>query len=320
MNVCFATVEEFVACIYGCRNVATVLGGTWAVIPRSGDIPRAVFEADLLILSSWDERYETILRERRGPVVPRWHSTILQTELAQEAWKLSRIACLLDERAISGVAVCDPEFQRVLGRDGLVFLPDVLDRTEYGGVTPARLSGVNVSLFGAPHWRKNVLAQCAAFERARREAGASDWTLHLNGQAAFDDGYRAVLRATRIPYVDHGPLRRSEYLSLVAAMDIGLCATLCESYCYVAADHVALGVPVVASPTIACLGDGTRGTRPENVDDIADALSRGLANRQALALQQRRRLDEQAQKNADAGRSALVELAARARRWSTPRA
>ena len=311
-KVCLATVEEFLGCVHGCRNAATVLGTSWAVIPNRGEIPAAVFQCGLLILSSWHERYEAVLEGRRGPTVPRWHSTILQSELAQEQWKIVRIMELFDQGAFPGLAVCDPEFRTMLGREGIVFFPDQLAWSEYHGVTPTKLGGVNVSLFGERHWRKNILVQAVAFDRARRAAGAADWTLHLNGQTTHREGYGEWLEAARIPFVDHCRMERSRYLALVAAMDVGLCATLSESYCYVAADHVAQGVPIVASPTIACLDDGVPRARPESVDDVAGALSRALADRSSLAVRQRQALEAQAQANVEIGRAAILELLERA--------
>jgi glycosyltransferase involved in cell wall biosynthesis len=311
-GVCFATYEGFDGCVHSCRNAAAVLGGHWALISPDGDTPAAALDADVLFLSSWHERYEPILAQRGRRVVPRWHSTLLQSELGHEQAKIARIVDLLDRGAVQAVAVSDPEFPEALGRDWVVFVPEVLADCDYQGVVPARLRGVHISLFGAADGRKNILVQSAAFERARRAAGAHGWTLHLNGQTLDDPRYAQWLEAARIPYVDHGWLERAEYLTLVAAMDAGLCATLSESYCYVAADHVALGVPIVASPAIACLGSPTLRARPDRVEDIADALVGALANRSEVAAAQRRSLFAQARTNAEIARGALSTIKSRA--------
>lgn len=313
-GVCYATYEGFDGCVHSCRNAAAVLQGTWALIPHDGEMPAAALDAEVLVLSSWHERYEPILAQRDRPVVLRWHSTVLQSELGHEQVKIARIVDLLDRGVVCAVAVSDPEFPKVLGRDAVVFVPEVLAESDYQGVAPARLRGVHISLFGATHCgRKNILVQSASFDRARRAAGTPGWTLHLNGQTFDDRGYEQWLEAARIPYVDHGWLDRTEYLSLVAAMDAGLCATLSESYCYVAADHVALGVPIVASPTIACLGSGIARARPDRIDEIAAALAAVLSNHSELAAEQRRSLIAQAETNAGIARSALSAIEARAR-------
>jgi hypothetical protein len=311
-DVCFASAEQFGGCVSSCRNAASVLNGGWIAIPRDGTIPGVVFEARLLVLSSWDPRYEAILAERRGPTALRWHSTILQSDLSGEAWKLARVVALLDQGVVSSLAVSDPAFEGVLRRAGVVVLPEVLTDNEYQGVVPVRLIGTNISLFGAAHGRKNILVQSAAFDRARRESGATGWTLHLNGQSLWGNSYAEWLQAARIPYVDHGWCDRSSYLSLVGGMDIGLCATLSESYCYVAADHVSLGVPVVASPAIACLGEVEARVVPDDVGAVARALLQTLEDRDEVVKRQRQSLHEQARLNAERARAALHEILTRA--------
>jgi hypothetical protein len=308
MTVCFASFEGFEGCVQSCRNAAAILGGECAVIPRTGDPPATVMAAGVLVLSSWHERYEPILARRKGPVVPRWHSALIQSDLAEEQDKIARIIELLDRRVVSAVAADDLEFARALGRDDVVYLPNVLAEASYHGVAPAPLRGVHVSLFGTAEGRKNIMVQSAAFERARRAAGDAAWMLHLNGQSFADRGYDRWLEAARIPYVDHGWLDRTAYLSLVAAMHAGLCATLSESYCYVAADHVALRVPIVASPAIACLGDDSPRARPDRVDEVAAALAAALAARDDVATRQRQSLFAQAHTNALIARAALVQI------------
>jgi hypothetical protein len=166
---------------------------------------------------------------------------------------------------------------------------------------------VNVSLFGAAHWRKNLFVQSAAFALARERG----WTLHLNGQTA-NPAYADWLSTARIPYVEHGVLERPVYLSLVAAMDAGLCAALSESYCYVAADHVALGVPVVTSPAIACLDGGPlEAAQPGDVEEVAARLADAIASPAALAGQQASLKDRAAQ-NAERARAALDTILAAA--------
>jgi hypothetical protein len=281
-----------------------VLGGTWAELDRKAPPPGSLLEADLLVLSSWDESYDRILELRASPTVLRWHSPVLQSELGQEAWKVTRVLELLDAGAVSALAVNDPSFVGVFARDGVVHLPDVLDTSEYDEVAPAVLGGVNVSLFGAGHWRKNVFVQSAAFEQARDGA----WTLHLNGQTA-NEAYADWLSAARVRYVDHGFLERGSYLSLVAAMDAGLCASLSESYCYVAADHVALGVPVITSPAISCLDGGTlEAAWPADVDVVASRLAAACESPGELAAQQSS-LFERARRNADVARAGLAAIA-----------
>jgi len=318
-DVCFASMERFHGCVTACRNAASVLGGTWATISRHHATPREVLEAGLVILSSWHERYEAILAERTGPVVPRLHAMVLETELAQEGAKLARMVALLDAGSIPALAVSDPQYVRILERPGVVVFPDVLDSTIYRGVAPGHLMGVNVSLFGEAHCRKNILAQAAAFDRARHDLGGTRWTLHLNGQTTDDEQYALWLETAKIPFVDHGRLDRDKYLPLVAAMDVGLCAFLRESYCHVAADHVELGVPVVASPGIPSLGAWPDRVPADDVDAIARALTATLADREAIAAGQKNSLHAQAELNAAQARRGLDEILAVSRGFARAR-
>jgi glycosyltransferase involved in cell wall biosynthesis len=315
VRVCFASLELNRGCVDACRNAAAVLGGIWAAIPDDGALPAALLDAELAIVSSWHPRYEALL-DRDLPVVPRWHSPLLQSELGEEGRKLARLVTLLDDGAIPALAVSDPALATLLARDGVIAFPEVLDLREYAGIAARRLHGTNVSLFGAAHPRKNLFVQAAAFEQVRRARGGDDWTLHLNAQSFLQPGALEWLDAARIPFVDHGRPERAEYFALVAAMDAGLCASLSEGYCYVAADHVALGVPVVASPTVACLfhGEEPSRLRPDDVGEVAAALAHALSKRTELALRQRETLIARAEENAALARTALAQLLSRTRR------
>jgi hypothetical protein len=312
MTVCFASLDRFHGCIASCRSAAENLGGTWAVIPSEGPTPRAALEADVLVLSSWCLRYEPLLAEYTGAIVPRWHSPLLQTELCGEGPPLARVVELLDEGCVPALAADDPAMAAVLDRPAVVHLPDLPPRMTTI-VQPAQLQGVNVSLFGAAHGRKSLLSQSAAFALSGRRSGFAGWTLHLNGQTTRDANYAEWLALARIPHVDHGWLDRAAYLSLVAAMDVGLCATLSESYGYAAADHIEQGVPVVASPTVACLGAYAPRVAPENVTAIAAALSDCVANRASVTRAQRVAFEDQARTNLMVARRALHDILARVR-------
>lgn len=307
--------ERFTGCVAACRSAAAVFGATWAAIPSQGPLPPEVFDAGLLVLSSWHRRYEAILDARTGPVVPRCHGMVMETDLVGEGAKVARMVALLDAGRIPALAVSDPQYVAVLGRPHVVVFPDVLAPAEYDGVRPVPLMGVNMSLFGAPHARKNIFVQAAAFDRARHEVGVSRWTLHLNGQTMADEHYALWLETVRIPFVDHGYLERDRYLALVAAMDVGLCASLCESYCWVAVDHVALGVPVVVSAGVPSLGAWPDRVPTDEVDAIARALTTTLAGRDRILAGQQASLRAQAANYEAQARRGLADLRSLAGRW-----
>lgn len=265
----------------------------------------------LLVLSAWHEEYESLLDAYDGPVAARWHSPLLQTELSREGWKLTRILELLADRRLVALAVCDRGVAAALDHPRLVFLPDVLDWNEFEHVEPAQLDGINVSLFGAAHGRKNLLAQTAAFAIVSRTASTGEpWTLHLAGQTKRARGYRRWMELAGVPYIDHGTLPRHEYLALAAAMDTALAATLSESFGYVAAESLALGVPTVVSGAVACADGGELEVRdPGDVEDLARALRSAIAEPQ-LAAVGRRSLDERVGTNVRQATAGLNELLA----------
>jgi hypothetical protein len=232
----------------------------------------------------------------------------LQSELSAEGWRIARILDHLDSGLVAAVAVNDAALVEVLGRDRVVFLPDVLDPGEYRSVTPRTFPGGNVSLFGAAHHRKNHFTQAAAFELVRRSSGGEKLTLHLNGQSAQDADLRSFLVSLPVRYVEHGFLARADYLSVVAGMDAGLCATLSESYCYVAADHISLGVPVVTSPAVACVGAGElEAGDPAAAEAVAECLRLAL-ERPTLIEVAKRSLEERATANLECARAGLARL------------
>jgi len=308
-SICFASWAKLPGCVGSCRNAAAVLDVKWALI-EEGSVPAAVIECDLLLLSSWTPVYETLLATRRGPTVVRWHSSLLQTELSGEIETLALIVDLLDQGRIAGIAANDHDLALALARPRIVHLPDVLDLTEYEGVDPTALSGTNVSLFGEAHGRKSLVVQSAAFERLRRAREGRDWTLHLNGQTRRRPFYERWLRLVGVPYVDHGFLERGEYLSLVAGMDAGLAASLAESYGLLAADHLALSVPVVSSSAVLSIGAGPlQAQEPWDVECVAGCLGRALDER-SLVEQARRELLERATERALEARAAIERLIA----------
>lgn len=309
-GVVFASWHGYAGCVAACRHAAAVLGGRAVVLGEGGEGSpsfSAAVDAELLVLSSWTPAYERLLAVRARPTVARWHSPLLQTELSREGWKLTRLLELLDARRITALAVDDATVAEVLARPWIVHLPNVFAERLLAGVRPAKLDGTNVSLSGEPHGRKNLLVQSSAFELARRDAGGR-WTLHLFGQTARRRGYARWLRLAGIPYVDHGFLPGGQQLSLVAAMDAGLCATLSESFGYAAAEHVALGVPAVVSRAVAAVEPG-----PLTADDPGDpvalaALIRRAVDDRGLACDQLEGLRRRASANEPAARSALRAL------------
>lgn len=304
-EVCFASWHGFAGCLASARHAAGELGGTWLALGEE-EAPAEALECGLLVLSSWAPSYVSLLSARPGPTVGRWHSSLLQTELSREGWKLSTLVELLEEGRLAALAMDDPEVVAALARPNVVHLPNVFDRTELLDVSAANLPGLNVALPGEAHGRKNLLVQTAAFDRARR---GREWALHLFGQTLRRPGYARWLELAGVPHVEHGFLPRQEYLALAAAMDVTLCASLSESYGYAAAEAVELGVPVVATRAVRSFDAGplTVGD-PSSVAEVAGAIQLALEDA-SVAEAQRDSLHRRAAANSAIARAALTELA-----------
>ena len=289
--IVFASFDGFEGCVTSARHAAAVLGGT-AVALREGERPPA---CDLLVLSGWRDSYLDLL-DAAPRVVARFHSPLLQAELSEEGPAIERLLDLRADGRLHALAFDDQEAARALGG---VHLPNVL--ADPPDVRPRALDGVNVTLLGESRPRKNVVVQAAAFAQV---AGA-DWTLHLTGRS---DRYAGWLERLGVSSrVDHGRLPHDELLALIAGCDAGLAATLSESYGYLAAEHLQLGVPVVTSAAVRCADAGDlQVADPGSVDAVAAALSRAVGADISAA---QRSLRERAAANTAIARAALAALA-----------
>jgi len=289
--IAFASFAGFAGCLTSARHAAAVLGGSAHALAEGAAAP----PCDVLVLSSWHPAYEAVLDD--GPrIIARWHSPLLQTELSDDGWKLERLLELKASRRVHALAFNDAGAARALGG---VHLPDVLAPAP--AVAPRALEGVNVTFLGEPYPRKNVMTQVAAFA----QAAGPDWTLHLAGRRAERHG--GWLDRLGVRWTDHGHLAHHDVLALIAGCDAGLSATLSESYGYLAAEHLQLGVPVVTSPAVRCADTGElQVADPGDVDGVATALRRAIGADIADA---RASLRERAAANEAIARAALAELA-----------
>lgn len=302
-DVVFASHPGFGGCVASCESAAAVLGGR-ACAATDDD---ALAAAALVVLSSWHPSYELVLGSCPAPVVPRWHSPLLQTELSREGWKLAHLVGLLDRGVVPALAVDDAGVALALGRERVVHLPNVLDPRPYADVVPTALEPLAVTLVGEAHGRKSLLVQSAAAARAGAVLGRRV-TVHLAGQTVRRPGYARWLALAGIAHVEHGRLERGAYLSLVAGSAAGLCATLSESYGYAAVDHALLDVPVVVSRAVPSLPHGPLTVdRPDSVDEVAAALVRALTQ-PGLAAAQRAGALRLAAANEVAARAGLARI------------
>lgn len=307
MTFHWASFEGFSGCLASAEHAAAVLGGSAEALVPGAERSRDWRAAEIVVLSSWHESYEPLL-DSGARIVLRWHSPVLQTELSGEGWKLARQLELLDGGRVPAIVVNVPAIAAALGRDRVVCLPDVLAPAAVGDPSAGRTDGVAISLFGEPHARKNLMAQAAAVAIAARESGDA-WRIHLAGQTHRRPGYARWLDMLGVDWVDHGRLPRGEYLDLMASMDAGLAATLSESYGYVAAEHVLLGVPVVTGPAVACLPPGELTvTDPGDPQALAKALLEAVRQGGERVERQRAALLAQARENEVAAQAGVASI------------
>ena len=139
-------------------------------------------------------------------------------------------------------------------------------------------SDYHVGCFGAIRPLKNQLIQALAAIKFARHLNCP-LVFHMNGSRVEQMGssnlknIQAAIRHAGQTLELHPWLPHTEFLELVAQMDVCLAVSLSESYCIVAADAVSMGIPLVGSSAISWLPRRSR-ARVDSVDDIFQAMDR----------------------------------------------
>jgi len=217
----------------------------------------------LCVLGGWRRDYAAyIKRHRRRPDVAfalSWHSSWNQIEQSGEWRHLTEVFELLRGGLITKLFVSCEETAAVLSRmrEGVEWLPNTID-TSIAARTPANAAGPSASLgagrtgrdvdlFCSASPRKNIYPQLAAL-------AGTDATLHVNH--SFSAAEHEAASMLRVRVVRHSLPKREEYYAAIARMAVGLQVSLAESFNYVAAEHMLLGVPVVTSRHVPCKAPG----------------------------------------------------------------
>jgi hypothetical protein len=212
----------------------------------------------LVIFNGWSAVYSRILAGlRRQPIefAVQWHSGPGQTDLSGEWPALSQI---IGERRIAHLLFASQALLATLAPRlaKACHLPNTLAGAEWSrrrtGYAAPRALGQRlpqITLFAQPaeFARKNVTGCLLAIG-----ALPNRYRLHLNGLSR-DPRYRTLLDLLRIRYRDWGWMEPKRYESVVSAASIGLQVSFAETYGYVAAEHLARGIPVVGSPAVSVL-------------------------------------------------------------------
>ncbi len=205
-----------------------------------------------VILGGWSDHYEPFLqRAGRGGQrwVVYWTSSAGQTDIASEIEKYVRI---LADRRIAAVLYADA---RLAGSPVARLKPSAhlpvcaLPIAPRPAPPRPRRGPTVISLFCAPREviRKNPLNSMLALAGLEHE-----YVLYLNG-VSRQAPYRRLLRRLGIPYREFGWMERDAYERVLADVDLGLQVSFTESHNQVAADHLMLGIPVVASEMVPVL-------------------------------------------------------------------
>ncbi|MFH1730718.1 MAG: glycosyltransferase family 9 protein [Planctomycetota bacterium] len=206
----------------------------------------------LCVLGGWRRDYAAYIRRhhRRSDVAfaLSWHSSWNQIEQSGEWRCLTEAFELLRGGLITKLFASCEETAAVLSqmRDGVEWLPNTID-TSVAERAAQRAAGRDIDLFCSASPRKNIYPQLAAL------AGA-DATLHVNH--SFSAAEHEAASMLRVRVVRHSLPKREEYYDVIARMAAGLQVSLAESFNYVAAEHMLLGVPVVTSRHVPCKAPG----------------------------------------------------------------
>lgn len=199
----------------------------------------------------------------------------------------------------------------------LLYLPNYYP-VRNGSIERKPIDGIiDVGCFGAIRPLKNHLTQAfAAIEYARRND--LHVRFHINAtrkDGAYMEPILANLRALfnglyegRHHLIEHGWLDRVEFLQLVQTMDIGLQASLSESFNIVSADFVSEGIPLVTSKEVRWMPKDFQAD-PTNVESIVKTMGKALNDHRSwFPNDVRRKLEKVVKENAEAWIHELFHL------------
>jgi glycosyltransferase involved in cell wall biosynthesis len=162
----------------------------------------------------------------------------------------------------------------------LTFTPPTVDMQP-----PA--DGIHLGLFGTGHPWKNMETQALAAHVLHRRHG--NVTLHVQNDFAIRD----VRRYFDIPVLQHREITDdADYHRVVGSMHVNLIMSLSETYSYLGAESLALGVPILTTAVTPILDTSWGALRDHCIlhkfDDPVE-----IANRIELILRQRDRLRDE---------------------------
>jgi len=166
----------------------------------------------------------------------------------------------------------------------------------------SRLGGRNVYLPGPYFVRKNVYAALVA-------VAACKATLHVTDWIKKADAFQELAGTLGVKVCVHPCTKHTDVLGLAAKCTVAIVSSLAETYCYGAAECVAMGTPVVHGRGVRCLGsapDPLCVDDPTDTERLADALACALSDPQGHAAAQIAAVTAQAERHAAIARKVLL--------------
>lgn len=178
------------------------------------------------------------------------------------------------------------ELNDIIGGDA--YLPNIYENVDIprASITdkyfdrPIRKKTIDIGCFGAIRPMKNQLHQAVTailwgndhFKTIRFHINTG--RLEQQGEAVLKN-IRSLFTGTKHELIEHGWLKRQEFLDVIKQMDIGLQASLTESFNIVTADFVKEHVPIIVCEDISWMPDQAK-VNPLDTVELKQAISYGL--------------------------------------------
>ncbi len=205
---------------------------------------------EILILGGYGKLFQELIRirARTTKVIVKWSSNVLQSELTNELEPLSQMLSLLKEGRYFGLGINhEPSvwgLKNLYPDLNIFYMPEVpVLKTEAPPKLLLDTKKFQLDVICTADARKNIYNQLLALHNL----GA----VHVN-YARKD---YASLASTFPSVQNHGRLPDGQYDRLIASVDLGCQVSANESYNYVAAEHMAYGVPMLGSRFVPALMD-----------------------------------------------------------------
>lgn len=202
-----------------------------------------IFKYKTIIIGGYGDAVNALI-EKMPPttkIISLWCSNILQSELTRETHAMSQMIKYLANGKIFSLAFIDfnsyQTLKSLLPKLNVSYLPvfSVPTQPSVKINLPQETSNFNIDVFCTPDGRKNIINQLFILSQIS--------TVHTNYEI---EPYKLFVKT--IPNViNYGRMLKENLTNYSASMDLCSQVSLNESYNYVAADHMFLGVPVLSS-------------------------------------------------------------------------